>query len=37
MRGSPQNVRFSDACMVANAFFGKPRQKGSSHRVWKMP
>jgi hypothetical protein len=37
MRTSPQNVRYADACTVANAFFGKPRQRGSSHRVWKMP
>ena len=37
MRSSPQNVRFADACAVANAFFGQPRQQGSRHRVWKMP
>jgi hypothetical protein len=37
MRGSPQNVRYVDASTVANAFFGEPRQRGSSHRVWKMP
>lgn len=37
MRSSPQNVRYADACTVANAFFGEPRQRGASHRVWKMP
>lgn len=37
MRGSPQNVRYADACKVATAFFGEPRQQGSSQRVWKMP
>jgi hypothetical protein len=37
MRSSPHNVRYADACTVANAFFGKPRQQGTSHRVWKMP
>lgn len=37
MRKSPQNVRFADVCTVANAFFGEPRQQGTSHRVWKMP
>ncbi len=37
MRKGPQDIRFADACTVANAFFGKPRQKGTSHRVWKMP
>ena len=37
MRSNPQNVRYVDACTVATAFFGEPRQHGSSHRVWKMP
>lgn len=37
MRGNPQNVRFESACRVADAYFGKPRQKGTSHRIWKMP
>ncbi|MGA2448000.1 MAG: toxin HicA [Polyangiaceae bacterium] len=37
MRSHPQNVRYVDACTVANAFFGEPRQHGTSHRVWKMP
>jgi len=37
MRSSPNDVRFADACKVANTFFGEPRQQGSSHRIWKMP
>lgn len=37
MRKTPADVRFADACTVADAFFGKPRQQGTSHRVWKMP
>ena len=37
MRREPQSVRYADACTVAAAFFGKPRQQGTSHRVWKMP
>ncbi len=37
MRSNPSDVRFAHACKVASAFFGKPRQKGTSHRVWKMP
>lgn len=37
MGGDPQNVRFGDACKVANHYFGEPRQRGTSHRVWKMP
>jgi hypothetical protein len=37
MKANPRNVRFSDACKVADHFFGEPTQKGTSHRVWKMP
>ncbi len=37
MRSNPQNVRYSDACTIANSFFGEPRQPGTSHRIWKMP
>jgi hypothetical protein len=37
MRSSPNDVRFADACKVANSFFGEPRQPGGSHRIWKMP
>jgi hypothetical protein len=37
MRSNPSDVRFADACKVASAFFGTARQKGTSHRVWKMP
>ena len=34
---SSANVRFAAACKVADAFFGEPRQRGTSHRVWKTP
>jgi hypothetical protein len=37
MRRSPAGVRFRDACKVADAYFGTARQKGTRHRVWKMP
>lgn len=37
MRTNPAGVRFTDACKVVTHFLGKPRQKGSSHHVWKMP
>jgi hypothetical protein len=37
MRESPRGVRFVDACKVATAYFGEPRQRGTSHRIWKMP
>jgi hypothetical protein len=37
MRENPRGVRFVDACKVATAYFGEPRQGGTSHRIWKMP
>jgi hypothetical protein len=37
MKENPRGVRFSDACKVADNFFGAPTQNASSHRVWKMP
>lgn len=37
MRGNPGNIRFSELCKVCDWYFGKPRQSGSSHRVYKTP
>jgi len=37
MRRNCTNVRFSDLCKVCEHFFGKPRQRNSSHRVYKTP
>ncbi len=37
MRANPAGVRFEDACRVVTHYFGTPRQKKTSHRVWKMP
>jgi hypothetical protein len=37
MRANPADVRFADASRVASHFFGAPRNKGSSHHIWKMP
>ena len=37
MRKSPQGVRFADLCQVCDRYFGKARQSGSSHRVYKTP
>ena len=36
MRENPKNVRFADLCKVCEHYFGKHRQKGSSHRVYRM-
>ena len=37
MRQNPKGIRFADACRVCDHYFGQPRQKGSSHRVYKTP
>lgn len=37
MRREPANVRFNDLRKVCEAYFGKPRQDGSSHAVFKTP
>ncbi|GAK58036.1 hypothetical protein U27_05009 [Candidatus Vecturithrix granuli] len=37
MRQNPTDVRFSDLCKVCDVYFGKARQQGSSHRVYKTP
>jgi hypothetical protein len=37
MRESPQNVRFSDLEKVCTHFFDEPRQRGTSHCVYKTP
>lgn len=37
MRDNPKNIRFSDLAKVCDYYFGEPRQKGTSHRVYKTP
>jgi len=37
MRREPTNVRFAARFRVCEEFFGKPRQSGSSHAVFKTP
>lgn len=37
MRNNPKGVKYKDLCKVCDAYFGEPRQAGSSHRVYKMP
>jgi len=36
MRLSPFNVRFGDVCRVCDHYFGEPRQKSTSHRIYKV-
>ena len=37
MRREPTNIRFDDLCKVCEANFGKPRQSGSSHTIFRTP
>ena len=37
MRQEPANVRFSDLKKVCEQHFGKPRQTGTSHTIFKTP
>jgi len=37
MRQNPVNVRFADIMKVCEYFFGKARQHGTSHCVYKTP
>jgi hypothetical protein len=37
MRVNPKGIRFNELCRVCEAYFGEPRQSGSSHRVYKTP
>jgi hypothetical protein len=34
---NPKGIRFSDLCKVCDHFFGQPRSKSSSHRIYKTP
>ena len=37
IKSNPADVRFTDLCKVCDYYFGEPRQKGGSHRIYKMP
>ncbi|MCA9358519.1 toxin HicA [Candidatus Kaiserbacteria bacterium] len=37
MRENPKGIRFTDLCKVCDEYFGKARQSGSSHRVYRTP
>jgi len=37
MQQKPKGIRFTDVCRVCDHYFGPPRQKGTSHRVYKTP
>ena len=37
MRQNSGNIRFADLARVCEHYFGEARQRGTSHRVYKMP
>ena len=37
MMRTQKNVRFADLCKVCDHYFGPPRQRGSSHVIYKTP
>ena len=37
MRNNPRGIRFKDLCRVCDHHFGTPRQRGTSHRIYRMP
>lgn len=37
MRREPANIRFRDLKKVCEEYFGKPRQSGTSHAIFKTP
>ena len=37
MKESPKNINFNDLCKLCIHYFGEPRQKGTSHMIYKTP
>lgn len=37
IRNHPENVRFKDLCTICDHYFGEPRQKHGSHRIYRTP
>jgi len=37
IKRNPQDVRFADLCRIWDFYFGKARQRGSSHRIYRTP
>ena len=37
LKRKPKDVRYTDLCRLCDHFFGEPRQKKSSHRIYKTP
>ncbi len=37
MKRNPAGIRFKELCKVCDHFFGKARQRGTSHRIYEVP
>jgi len=37
MKQNPKGVRFNDLSKVCDHYFGQPRSRGTSHRVYRTP
>jgi len=37
MRQNPKSIKYKNLCKVCDFYFGEPRQKSTSHRIYKMP
>ena len=37
IRNNPKDVRFNELAKICEYYFGKPRQSGSSHCIYKTP
>jgi len=37
MRENPKGIKYSSLCRICDYYFGEPRQKSGSHRIYKMP
>ena len=37
LQRNPNGIRYAELTRICDYFFGKPRQIGTSHRVYRMP
>jgi hypothetical protein len=37
LRENPNDVRFADLAKLCDAYFGEPRHKATSHRIYRTP
>ena len=37
LKANPKGIRFRELCKICDLYFGEPRQRRSSHRIYKMP